>query len=258
VLVPKKHGAFDGHTLPSWNFLLDVIAGDYYEFVWSTEDLNVFISFQPAGSPPPSTASVVLTVTQQSGIMAGTGMTSLTTTGTSGASTYNSLTGVLNVPIYGGGGDSIGQLTGDVDTILATSSTQIMPSALAASYKKGSAGVIFDGAQGVITANTIGYVQIPYNGLITAWTIVSKPTAVGTCTVTAFKVASGSYPPTTPTNNIFNTQPALTGTSFNQSLSPNFISGQDVVTAGDWIGFRITGITTVTWVNLTLSITKTV
>jgi len=77
VLVPKKHGAFDGHTLPSWNFLLDPVAGDYYEFVWSTQDTSVFISFEPAGSPPPSTASVVLTVTQQSGIMAGTGITAL-------------------------------------------------------------------------------------------------------------------------------------------------------------------------------------
>ena len=77
VLVPKKHGLFDGHTLPSWNFLLDVVAGDYYEFVWSTEDISVYMSFTPAGSPPPSTASVVLTVTQQSGIMAGTGITAI-------------------------------------------------------------------------------------------------------------------------------------------------------------------------------------
>ena len=77
VLVPKKHGTFDGHVLPSWNFLLDVVGGDYYEFVWSTENTSVYLSFQPAGSPPPSTASVVLTVTQQSGIMAGTGITAL-------------------------------------------------------------------------------------------------------------------------------------------------------------------------------------
>jgi hypothetical protein len=100
VLVPAKHGSADGHTLPSWNFLLDVVAGDYYEFVWSTVNTSVYISFQPAGTPPPSTASVVMTVTQQSGIMAGTGMTSLTTTGSSGASTYNSGTGALNVPTY--------------------------------------------------------------------------------------------------------------------------------------------------------------
>ena len=77
ILVPKKHGSADGHVLPSWNFLLDVVGGDYYEFVWSTENTSVYLSFQPAGSPPPSTASVVLTVTQQSGIMAGTGITAL-------------------------------------------------------------------------------------------------------------------------------------------------------------------------------------
>jgi hypothetical protein len=83
VAVTGSHGGVDGHVLPSWNFLLDVIAGDYYQFVWSTNDTSVFISFEPAGSPPPSTASVVLTVTQQSGIMAGTGMTALN--GLSGA-----------------------------------------------------------------------------------------------------------------------------------------------------------------------------
>ena len=93
VLVPAKHGSADGHTLPSWNFLLDVIAGDYYEFVWSTVNTSVYISFQPAGSPPPSTASVVLTVTQQSGIMAGTGITAL-----------NSLTGSVQTMATNGSG----------------------------------------------------------------------------------------------------------------------------------------------------------
>jgi len=77
VLVPKKHGSFDGHVLPAWNYLIDPVAGDYYEFVWSTEDISVYMSFTPAGSPPPSTASVIVTVTQQSGIMAGTGITAI-------------------------------------------------------------------------------------------------------------------------------------------------------------------------------------
>jgi len=77
VLVPKKHGSFDGHVLPAWNYLIDPVAGDYYEFVWSTENISVYMSFTPAGSPPPSTASVIVTVTQQSGIMAGTGITAI-------------------------------------------------------------------------------------------------------------------------------------------------------------------------------------
>jgi len=93
VLVPPKHGSADGHTLPSWNFLLDVVAGDYYEFVWSTVSTSVYLSFSPAGSPPPSTASVVLTVTQQSGIMAGTGITAI-----------NSLTGASQTLLVGATG----------------------------------------------------------------------------------------------------------------------------------------------------------
>ena len=155
-----------------------------------------------------------------------------------------------------GGGNSIGELTADVTAGPAGSPSASVAATLATSYKSGSASVIFDGAGGVITANTVAYVQVPYNGLITAWTIVSTPTATGTCTITAFKLSS--YPPTTPTNNIFNTQPALTGTAFNQDLTPDFVLGQDVVTAGDWIGFRITVPVTVTWVNLTIAITKTV
>ena len=96
VAVTEKHGSFDGHVLPSWNFLLDSVAGDYYEFVWSTEDISVYMSFQPAGSPPPSTASVVLTVTQQAGIMAGTGITALNSL-TGAAQTFGNDTNVTMV-----------------------------------------------------------------------------------------------------------------------------------------------------------------
>lgn len=123
VLVPAKHGSSDGHTLPSWNFLLDVVGGDYYEFVWSTANTSVFISFEPAGSPPPSTASVVLTVTQQSGIMAGTGITAINgltgavqtlATGTSGLAPLFTSTGTthtLDIPLASATGVTAGLLS---------------------------------------------------------------------------------------------------------------------------------------------------
>lgn len=67
-----------GHCIVSWNYLLSVIGGEYYELIWSTTNYqNVTMEYYPASNPPPSTASVILTVTQQAGIMAGTGITAL-------------------------------------------------------------------------------------------------------------------------------------------------------------------------------------
>jgi hypothetical protein len=85
VAVPPKHGGINGHCVVSWNYLLNVVAGDYYELMWSTTDAtHITMQFYAAGSPPPSAASVILTVTQQAGIMAGTGITAI-----------NSLTGAV-------------------------------------------------------------------------------------------------------------------------------------------------------------------
>jgi hypothetical protein len=81
VQVPKRKSAGagnEGHCISSWNYLLDVVAGQYYELMWSTTShTNVTMEFYAAGSPPPSAASVILSVTQQSGIMAGTGITAI-------------------------------------------------------------------------------------------------------------------------------------------------------------------------------------
>lgn len=94
IAVVSSHGGVPGHCIASWNYLLDIVGGDYYELVWSTTDhTKVTMKYYAAGSPPPAAASVILTVTQQSGIMAGTGITAINsltgatqtlTTGTSG------------------------------------------------------------------------------------------------------------------------------------------------------------------------------
>lgn len=97
ISVPNSHGGTPGHGISSWNYLLDVVAGEYYELIWSTTDhTSVTMQFYSAGSPPPSAASVILTVTQQSGIMAGTGITAI-----------NSLTGAAQTIITGTTGTDI-------------------------------------------------------------------------------------------------------------------------------------------------------
>jgi len=93
VAVVAKHGGINGHVLPSWNYLLDVVAGEYYELVWSATSTSVTMPFYAAGSPPPSTASAIFTVTQQAGIMAGTGITAI-----------NSLTGAAQTMVTGSAG----------------------------------------------------------------------------------------------------------------------------------------------------------
>jgi hypothetical protein len=98
VSIPQKHGSISGHIITSWNYLLDVAAGQYYELYWSTTDhTHVKMQFYPAGSPPPSVASVILTVTQQAGIMAGTGITAM-----------NSLTGAAQTLVTGSSGTDFG------------------------------------------------------------------------------------------------------------------------------------------------------
>jgi hypothetical protein len=77
-LEARKNPTDPYHIVSGWNYLLSVIAGEYYELVWSTTDYtNVQMQFYAAGSPPPSAASVIMTVTQQSGILAGTGITAI-------------------------------------------------------------------------------------------------------------------------------------------------------------------------------------
>lgn len=93
VAVVAKHGGINGHVIPSWNYLLNVVAGDYYELVWSATSTSVTMPFYAAGSPPPSTASAIFTVTQQAGIMAGTGITAI-----------NSLTGAAQTMVTGSSG----------------------------------------------------------------------------------------------------------------------------------------------------------
>lgn len=66
VAIPASHGGVNGHILPAWNFVFTVAAGDYYEFYWSSTSALVSLQTYSTGTAPvrPSTASLVLTVTQ--------------------------------------------------------------------------------------------------------------------------------------------------------------------------------------------------
>lgn len=121
--------------------------------------------------------------------------------------------------------------------------------------RTGSCGVTFDGQGGVISNGKTAYAQIPYNGTLTSWTLVSDVS--GSCTITVFKDTYANYPPLSPSDNIYSVQPSLSSANRNQNLTPTYIGSQATVTAGDYMGFTISGVTSITWANLTIQITKT-
>jgi len=66
-------------VVAAWNYVIAVSSNDSLELMWATSNDNVVIKATPATSPHPSIPSSILTVTQQSGIMAGTGISPLDT-----------------------------------------------------------------------------------------------------------------------------------------------------------------------------------
>jgi len=66
ISVPNSHGGTDGHTVQAWNYVLNLAAGDYIEFVWTASSTTVTLQTYAAGTSPtsPSTASVIVTANQ--------------------------------------------------------------------------------------------------------------------------------------------------------------------------------------------------
>jgi hypothetical protein len=97
-------------VIAAWNYVLDVVGGDYYELMWAVSNIHVEIFAEVATPPHPATPSAILTVTQQSGIMAGTGITAINsligavqtlatgTTGTDFAISSTGTTHTFNLP----------------------------------------------------------------------------------------------------------------------------------------------------------------
>jgi len=86
------------YMIAAWNYVIQLVAGDIIELYWASPDANMSIYSEPIQTSPyphPAIQSTILTITQQSGIMAGTGITAI-----------NSLTGAAQTLITGNTGSS--------------------------------------------------------------------------------------------------------------------------------------------------------
>lgn len=50
-------------AIAAWNYLLEMNAGDYFELMWATDSIGVFLNSTPAAAFHPAIPSVILTVT---------------------------------------------------------------------------------------------------------------------------------------------------------------------------------------------------
>ena len=94
--VISLQGSAPAYMMAAWNYLVQLVAGDVIELYWGSADVNMEIRHEPAQTSPfahPAIQSTILTITQQSGIMAGTGITAI-----------NSLTGAAQTLATNGSG----------------------------------------------------------------------------------------------------------------------------------------------------------
>jgi len=94
--VISLQGNSPAYMMAVWNYVIDLVAGDIIELYWGSADINMSILSETSQTSPfahPAIPSAALTINQQAGIMAGTGITAI-----------NSLTGASQTLATGASG----------------------------------------------------------------------------------------------------------------------------------------------------------
>ena len=82
--VISLQGNSPAYMMAAWNYVIQLVSGDTIELYWGSADVGMSIISETAQTSPfahPAVQSTIFTITQQSGILAGTGITGLGTSG---------------------------------------------------------------------------------------------------------------------------------------------------------------------------------
>ena len=56
-------GGSNDEKIAAWNYLVTMKAGDYFELMWSADDIRAVLHYEAAAAPVPAIPSVIMTVT---------------------------------------------------------------------------------------------------------------------------------------------------------------------------------------------------
>jgi hypothetical protein len=172
------------------------------------------------------------------------------TTATLSASTFSASTLFV-------GGSSISTSGSSFSTISANTiysgSTNI--SSLFAGTSHGHAGglgITIDGARGVISSGQKGYLSIPFSGIMNSWEIYSDVS--GSTEVDVWKSTFATFPPTSA--NTITDSNRIRLTNAREGRSTNLSAWTQSFDTGDVLAFNVISASTVTRLNILISITK--
>jgi hypothetical protein len=112
-------------------------------------------------------------------------------------------------------------------------------------------GAIFNNMGLPVNVGATAFVSIPYNATITGWTIAGDK--VGSCVIDVSRATYAAFPTFTAIDG--SEPPTLTAVQKNQDLSLN--NWTNTLIIGDVVQFYVTSNDVLTYIYVTLNITKT-
>ena len=200
--VPAKHGSNNGLQIISWNYVLNLTAGDYIELVWHSDTTGVQLITFPATTSPAVPESPSLIVTIQAVTQIGIG--------------YQGLTSATSVLIATGSKVFTTNFTNSQTAFTIGTRVRVAYSSTPANFMEGVV-TAFSGTTFTVLVDSIGG-----SGTFVSWTIsvagIQGSNGVTSITGTANQViasaSTGAVTLSLPQNINSGATPTFTGTNF--------------------------------------------